>query len=103
MHLIPLSTAAIFAVLVVVFVALFKKLASRKAAPGIGSDLESLFSVERYKPMDRLLNQTDFQFLESHRAYDRRSARRFRSLPPLELKPQRRARFLPAKGSPKTT
>jgi len=66
-------------VLVVVFVAVLKKLASRKALPGIGGDLENLFSVERYKPMDRLLNQADFQFLESHRAYDRRSARRFRA------------------------
>jgi len=79
MYLIPLSTAAIFAVLVVVFVALFKKLASRKVVPGIGNDLESLFSVERYKPMDRLLSQADLQFLQSHRAYDRRSARHFRA------------------------
>ena len=79
MNLIPLSTVAIFAVLIVVFVALFKKLASRKALQGIGSDLENLLSVEKYKPMGRLLDQADFQFLQANRAYDRSSARRFRA------------------------
>ncbi len=79
MHLIPLSTVGIFAVLVVVFVALFKKLASREPVSGIGSDLENLLSVEKYKPMGRLLDQADFKFLQSNRAYDRRSARRFRA------------------------
>jgi hypothetical protein len=78
MNFVLWPAVALFVVLGLVFVALFRNIGSRgrKSMP---ADWDSIFSPSRYKPMERLLDPTDYRFLESQPAFNRKMARRVRS------------------------
>ncbi len=59
------------------FARVFRNLAAPKQTPG-GEWLEPL-SLEKYRPMARLLDEADFAFLAAHPAYHARMGRRLRA------------------------
>jgi hypothetical protein len=79
MNLVLWPAAALFVVLGLVFVALFRNIGSRSRTSAMPADWDSLFLPFRYKPMERLLDPTDYRFLESQPAFNRKMARRVRS------------------------
>ena len=79
MNLLLLSATGIFAVLGIAFFVLFRNLASRDIKAASIADWENIFSPARYKPMERLLNEGDYQFLKSQSGHNRGLERRLRS------------------------
>jgi len=79
MNFVLWPAVALFVVLGLVFVALFRSVGSRGRKSVMPADWDSIFSPSRYKPMERLLDPTDYRFLESQPAYSRKMARRVRS------------------------
>jgi hypothetical protein len=79
MNLLLLSATAIFAVLGTAFFVLFRTLASRDAKAGSAADWENIFSPTRYKPMERLLDEADYQFVKSQPGCSRALAKRLRT------------------------
>lgn len=78
MNLILMSAIGILALLGLAFLFLFKTLMSgRKEA--LPADWENIFSPARYKPMERLLDPGDHEFLASQPSFSRRMGRRFRA------------------------
>lgn len=78
MNLILMSAIGILALLGLVFLFLFKTLMSgRKEA--LPADWENIFTPVRYKPMERLLDPVDHEFLASQPSFSRRMGRRFRA------------------------
>lgn len=79
MNFVLWPAVALFVVLGLVFVALFRSVGSRSRASVMPADWDTIFSPARYKPMERLLDPTDYHFLESQPAFNRKMARRVRS------------------------
>jgi len=79
MNFVLWPAVALFVVLGLVFVALFRNVGSRSRTSAMPADWDNLFSPSRYKPMERLLDPTDYRFLESQPAFNRKMARRVRS------------------------
>jgi len=67
MILIAVSAAAL--VLLVLFGVLFYKLASRFDPQACNPDWLENFSLEKYAPMERLLDRSDFEYLSSQPGY----------------------------------
>jgi hypothetical protein len=63
----------------VAFALLFCALVRRDRFAGINAEWLGSFSVARYRPMERLLAEEDFDFLASQRGYAPSIARRLRS------------------------
>jgi hypothetical protein len=79
MNLVLMLAIGILAFLGLAFLFLFKTLLSgdrKEARPGDG---EAIFAPARYKPMERLLDPVDHDFLASQRSHSRRMMRRFRA------------------------
>ena len=79
MTLILLSAATVVIALGIAFLFILKTLVSSQPEPASKTDWENLFTQSRYKPMERLLDAGDYEFLSSQPSYTRRMARRFRS------------------------
>jgi hypothetical protein len=75
-----MSAIGILVFLGLAFLFLFKTLkASGGRKEGLPVDWESIFAPSRYKPMERLFDPADHEFLASQPAYSRRMGRRFRA------------------------
>jgi hypothetical protein len=71
--------AALFLVLLGVgFGVLFAQLLSRDRTVPLPDDWEEVFSPARYRAMERLLEQTDYQYLASKSGYNKRLERQLR-------------------------
>jgi len=79
MNLILSSATAVFVLLGLAFLALFRKLASANQKPALPADWDSVHVASRYKPMQRLLDPADYRFLASQSGCGRGLARRVRS------------------------
>ena len=79
MSYVAITAASFFILLGIAFVVLFRQLASGKGSLDFSGDLENIFVPARYKPMDRLLEPTDAQFLATQRGFNRKMARQFRA------------------------
>ncbi|MDQ2948804.1 MAG: hypothetical protein M3Y27_23160 [Acidobacteriota bacterium] len=81
---VPLPVVA-FVVLLVAVLAYFISSLVRRSHPDLGAlaELDQGFldqcSIETYRPMERLLNEADFEFLASQPGYDPRIARKLRA------------------------
>ena len=80
MELVMVLVTLIFLALAGGFAVLFKRLTSRDrtSMPLPLEDWEGLFSPSRYKAMERLLDDTDQDFLHSHPGANRRMERKLR-------------------------
>ena len=78
MSLILFLGALTFVLLVPAFVFLFRKLVLRELYTGFTMDWFDSFSVGRYKPMERLLDDADFEYLQSCSGYTRGMGRKMR-------------------------
>jgi len=67
------------AVLAAFFAVLIRLLLQRTDTSSEGIEWLSEFSVERYRPMERLLSETDYEFLASQPGYHPRIAQELRS------------------------
>jgi hypothetical protein len=76
-------TIAIAVSLIILVALLFAGLLRRLTAHSMHShvDLEWVanFSVAKYRPMERLLSESDYRFLAVHKGYDRKIEKRLRS------------------------
>jgi hypothetical protein len=79
MNVILISAAGIGILLAVVFLCLFRTVTSGSRKEALPRDLESIFTPSRYRPMERLLDPVDHEFLASQPSYSRRMGRRFRA------------------------
>ena len=79
MSLILFLGTLILVLLVPAFVFLFRKMVSREQCASFTMDWFDNFSVSRYKPMERLLEERDFEYLESCAGYTRRMGRKMRA------------------------
>ena len=79
MTLILVSAATVVIVLGIAFLFVLKTLVSSRAEPASREDWANLFAPSRYKPMERLLDPVDHEFLSSQPSYSRQMARRFRA------------------------
>ncbi len=61
------------------FVFVFRALASGNRNEALPGDWDSIFAPSRYKPMERLLDPVDHEFLAAQPSCNRRMARRFRA------------------------
>ena len=74
-----LVVAAIcFGTLGIGFALLFSKLANSKTASPLSDNWDKLFSPQRYRPLERLLDGKDYQYLASQPGCGRMLANRFR-------------------------
>lgn len=64
---------------VCLFVWLFRRLGSSNRLPAVSPEWLRQFSVARYRPLERLLNEDDYRFLAAQRGYHPRIARRLRA------------------------
>ena len=71
-----LATALTAAVFVAASIFLFRRLASRAGAEAFTAEWLDGISLEKYAPMERLLNRNDFEFLASQPGYRPEIARR---------------------------
>jgi len=79
MNFVLMSAIGILAVLGFAFLFLLKRLMSGGRKEALPGDLENIFAPARYKPMERLLDPADHEFLASQPSYSRRMERRFRA------------------------
>ena len=79
MDLITLFATVIFICLAAGFGVLFARLTSRDRLLLPPQEWEGLFSVSRYKAMERLLDETDGQFLRSYQNFTPQENKKFRS------------------------
>ncbi len=79
MNLILMLGIGILAFLGLAFLLLFKTLMSGGRKEALPGDWENIFAPARYKPMERLLDPVDHEFLASQPSYSRRMGRRFRA------------------------
>jgi hypothetical protein len=79
MTLILLSAATVIIAFGIAFLWVLRTLVSSPPEAASRTDWENLFAPTRYKPMERLLDPVDAEFLSSHPSYSRRMARRFRA------------------------
>jgi hypothetical protein len=74
-----LSAAAVVVLLGIAFLFVLRSLLAGSRKPAAQADFENLFAPSRYKPMERLLDPVDQEFLSSQPSCTRKMARRFRS------------------------
>jgi len=79
MNLILMLAFGILAFLGLAFAFLFKTLMSGDRKEALPGDWENIFAPARYKPMERLLDRVDHDFLAAQPSYSRRMVRRFRT------------------------
>jgi hypothetical protein len=79
MSVMMLLVTLIFIFLACGFGLLFIRLSSRDRVSFPPEDWEGIFSPTRYHAMERLLDDTDAEFLRSHRLFDRKAQNAFRS------------------------
>jgi hypothetical protein len=79
MSVMMLLVTLIFIFLACGFSLLFVRLSSRDRLSFPPEDWEGIFSPTRYHAMERLLDDTDAEFLRSHRLFDRKAQKAFRS------------------------
>src|SRR5690242_21138883 len=79
MDLITLFATVIFICLAAGFGVLFARLTSHDRLLLPPQEWEGLFSLSRYKAMERLLDETDEQFLRSHQNFTPQEEKKFRS------------------------
>lgn len=79
MDLITLSATVLLLCLAAGFGVLFARLTSHDRQNHPREEWEGLFSLSRYKAMERLLDETDRQFLRSHPKFDRQEDKKFRA------------------------
>ncbi len=80
MDLITLMATVIFICLAAGFGVLFARLTSRDRLNLPLEEWEGLFSLSRYKAMERLLDEADRQFLWSHSKFNQKEDKKFRSV-----------------------
>ena len=74
------AVIAVVGLIAVTFLVLFRKvILSTRKMNATNLDWISDFSVARYRPMERLLAEEDYRFLESQPAINRATVRRFRA------------------------
>jgi hypothetical protein len=78
MNAILLGAALFLVLLGVGFGVLFARLLSRDRTPPLPDDWEHIFSPARYKAMERLLEETDYQYLASRSGIDKRLEKQLR-------------------------
>jgi hypothetical protein len=75
-----IAAGAVIALLIAVaFVFLFRKLASPGRRADLNPDRPSDFSLEKYRPMERLFSQQDYEFLSSQPGFSPKLVRRLRA------------------------
>lgn len=79
MSVILISAASIGVLLAVAFLCLFRTVMSGSREEALPRDFESIFTPSRYRPMERLLDPVDHEFLAAQPSYSRRMGRRFRA------------------------
>jgi hypothetical protein len=79
MNLIWMSAAGIAVLLGLAFLFLFRTIASGSRKEALPKDWENVFTSSRYRPMERLLDPVDQEFLALQPSYSRRMGRRFRA------------------------
>lgn len=79
MSVILMSAAGVGVLLGLAFLFLFRKVMSGARKEVFAGDLENIFAPSRYKPMERLLDPGDREFLAAQPSYSRRLGRRFRA------------------------
>lgn len=79
MNILVAAASVIALLLAVAFVVLFRKLASPPRQPKPDLDWWKSFSLEKYRPMERLFLAEDFAFLSSQPGFTPKLARRLRS------------------------
>ncbi len=79
MNLMWMSAAGIAVVLGFAFLFLCRTIASGSRKEALPKDWENVFTSSRYKPMERLLDPADREFLAAQPSYSRRMGRRFRA------------------------
>jgi len=79
MNTILLSVAGIGILLGLAFLFLFRRVTRGRHPDAFHGDLENIFAPFRYRPMERLLDPADREFLASHPSYSWRMGRRFRA------------------------
>lgn len=70
---------AIFLLFVPAFALVVRKLFARTSVPALSAEWLDGLSARRYKPMERLLEDGDFEYLESQSGHSRKLARRVRA------------------------
>ena len=78
MHLSLLIALLSLPAIVLVLVVLYRKLSSRQDSD-FSIDQCLVLTVEKYRPMERLLREDDFRFLASQRGFSPQLGRRFRA------------------------
>jgi len=79
MNALVAAAAGFTLLLAVAFVLLFRKLASPARGARPSPDWWRTFSLEKYRPMERLFLQEDFEFLSSQPGFSPKLARRLRA------------------------
>src|SRR5579864_9192386 len=79
MDLITLLATAALLCLAVGFGVLFARLTSRDRLHLPPEEWEGLFSLSRYNAMERLLDEADGQFLQSHQHFTPQESKKFRA------------------------
>ena len=79
MNVILISAAGMGVLLGVSFLCLFRALTSGRRTEALPGDAASIFSPSRYRPMERLLDPLDQEFLAAQPSYSRRMGRKFRA------------------------
>ena len=77
MDLMLLTSTVIFASLGVVFTLLFRELVGRESASPLTENWDNLFCPQRYRPLQRLLDNSDYRYLASQPKCGRALARRY--------------------------
>jgi len=79
MNLILLSAGGIGILLALTFLFLLRTVTSANEKQTLPGDWENMFAPSRYKPMERLLDAADQEYLASQASYSWRMGRRFRA------------------------
>lgn len=79
MNTIPELTTLLVLLVAGTFGILFRRLVSARRFDSFSPEWLSRFSLAKYRPMERLLNEEDYVFLSSQRGFDPRISRRLRS------------------------
>lgn len=73
------AAAAVLVVVGAAFFLLLRRIISPERVPSFDEDWLNEFSVARYRPMERLLSDDDYEFLESQPGYTPRIGRKLRT------------------------
>jgi len=73
-----LTTSVVLALLATIFVVLFRRLFTRVDENESAADWLNEFSLESYRPMERLFNESDYRFLAEQPGYNPGIAKKLR-------------------------